>query len=119
MTLSPEAVIAGQLAAYNARDIEAFMSFWAPDARIFEHPDTLMASGHAEIRARHEIRFREDGLFAQLLHRAVLGDRVIDHELVHRTFPEGKGTITVGALYDVRDGLIQTAWFIFGPKTIG
>lgn len=118
MPLSPEAVIAGQLDAYNAKDIDTFLTFWAPNAQIFEHPAALMATGHAEIRARHEIRFQEPDLAANLLHRAVLGSKVIDHERVTRNFPEGLGTIEVGAVYEVKDGLIEKAWFVFGEKAL-
>lgn len=38
-------IIRRQLDAYNARDIEAFMSHWALDAEVYAWPDTLLASG--------------------------------------------------------------------------
>ncbi len=39
-----------QLKAYNARDIDAFMQWWADDCQYYEFPSRLLASGAAEIR---------------------------------------------------------------------
>src|SRR5580693_760806 len=66
MTSDAEAVVARQLDAYNARDIDAFMAAWREDAEYFEHPDRLLARGAAEIRIRHEIRFKEPDLHGKL-----------------------------------------------------
>ena len=62
--MSAEAVVRKQLDAYNAKDIEAFMSCWARDAEVFAHPDIPLASGRADIRARHVLRFQEPDLHA-------------------------------------------------------
>jgi putative hydrolase of HD superfamily len=48
----------------------------------------------------------------------VMGNFVIDHELVTRTFPEGTGTIEMVATYQVVEGKIAKAWFLFGAKTL-
>jgi hypothetical protein len=109
-----EAVVQRQLDAYNARDIDAFMVVWADDARCFEHPAKLLARGADEIRARHELRFMEANLFARLIHRMSIGNKVVDREVVTRTFPEGPGTIDVIAIYEVTRDKIANAWFIFG-----
>jgi hypothetical protein len=105
----PAAVVQRQLDAYNARDVDAILATYAVDARQFEHPGKLLAEGAAEIRARLEVRFEERNLHARLLQRAVMGDIVIDHELVTRSFPEGPGTVEMVAIYEVRDGKIQSA----------
>jgi hypothetical protein len=111
-----ESVIQDQLAAYNARDIEAFMSLWAEDAQYFEHPSKLLASGASEIRGRHIIRFKEPDLHGQLIHRMVVGNKVVDQEIVTRTFPDGPGRIDVIAIYEVEHGKIAKAWFIIGSR---
>ena len=116
---SPEAIVQCQLDAYNARDLEAWLATYAEDARQFEHPAKLLATGHAEIRARTAPRFQEPNLFAKLLQRSVMGNVVIDHEIVTRTFPEGPGSIELVCIYEVGDGKIRTASFIFGTKTVG
>jgi hypothetical protein len=106
-----EQVVGHQLDAYNARDIDVFAACWHADARIFEHPDTLLVEGIDAIRARHVIRFQEPDLFGRLLSRFSVGSLVIDREVVTRNFPEGVGEIDVIAIYDVVDGRIATAWF--------
>jgi hypothetical protein len=110
-------VVQRQLDAYNARDVEGILGTYAPDAQQLEHPTKLLANGTAQLRERFVARFKEPNLHAELLHRAVLGNVVIDHEKVTRTFPEGPGQIELVAIYEVAQGKIARAWFIFGTKT--
>ena len=114
----PEAVVQAQLDAYNARDIDTFMRYWAVDAQYFEHPNTLLANGAAQIRERHLARFQEPNLFGRLINRMVMGNRVIDHESVTRTFAEGPGHLSVIAIYEVADDQITKAWFMLGPRVL-
>ena len=113
-----EDIVARQLDAYNARDIDAFMACWAKAAEVFAHPDILLASGHNDIRARHELRFQEPDLFAHLISRIVLGNRVVDTELVTRNFPEGIGQVDVIGIYEIEDSLIARAWFLMGEPRL-
>ena len=115
---SPEAVIQRQLDAYNARDLDAWLATYAEDAQQFEHPAKLVASGHAEMRARTGPRFSEPNLHARLISRAVMGNVVIDHEEVTRTFPEGPGRIELVCIYQVQGGKIRSGSFVFGEKTL-
>jgi putative hydrolase of HD superfamily len=117
-TEAPEAVVQRQLDAYNARDIDAILGTYAEDARQFEHPSTLLASGAIQLRARFETRFQEPNLQARLNRRIVMGNTVVDHETVSRTFPEGTGRIELIAIYEVEAGRIANAWFITGTKTL-
>jgi hypothetical protein len=114
----PEEIIQQQLDAYNAHDMDALLATYAEDAQQFEHPAKLVASGHAQIRERMAVRFQEANPHARLIKRAVMGNVVIDHEEITRTFPEGVGTIELVAIYQVRDGKIQTGSFIFGDKKL-
>lgn len=107
-----------QLDAYNARDIEGFMRWWAPDCEYYAFPNTLLARGADAVRARHVERFQEPGLFGRLDSRTVVGNLVIDRETVSRTFPDGRGEVDVLAIYDVVDGLIARAWFSMGPRRL-
>ncbi|HEY1109672.1 MAG TPA: nuclear transport factor 2 family protein [Opitutaceae bacterium] len=116
---APAAVVQRQLDAYNARDVDALLATYAPDAEHFEHPATLIARGADELRRRFTARFAEPNLHAALLHRAVLGNLVVDYERVTRTFPEGPGSVELVATYEVKDGRIARAWFIFGAKALG
>lgn len=115
---SPENVIQRQLDAYNAKDVDAWLATYAPDAKQYEHPAKLVASGHAEIRARTAVRLSEPNIHAQLLSRSVMGKVVIDHEIVTRNFPEGIGKLELVCMYVVENGLIQSVSFVAGTPIL-
>jgi hypothetical protein len=117
-TLQPEIVIQRQLDAYNARDINALIATYADDIELIQHPSTLLAKGLSQARERQSIRLMEPNLHAQLVKRMVMGNIVIDQEVVTRTFPEGPGTVELIAMYQVVENKIAKAWFIFGAKTL-
>src|SRR3954466_128638 len=114
----PEAVVQCQLDAYNARDIEALIAAYSEDAELFEHPSKLVGSGTAQLLERFTARFKEPNLHARLQKRIVMGNYVIDHEVVTRTFPEGPGTLECVMIYEVRNGRIAKAWSMAGPKAL-
>ena len=114
----PEAVVQRQLDAFNARDIDALLAVYAEDAQMFEHPSKLLASRSAAFRERFLARFQEPDLHASLLSRTVMGNIVVDHEEVARTFPEGPGKIRLLMIYEVQNGRIAKAWSISGAKTL-
>jgi hypothetical protein len=116
--MDPAALVQRQLDAYNARDVDALLATYAADARIFEHPDKLLAAGHDALRARFTARLAEPTLHARLLHRSVCGAVVIDHELVTRTFPEGPGSIELVMIYEVTGGRIARSWVIPGERRL-
>jgi hypothetical protein len=107
-----------QLEAYNARDIDAFMEWWADDCQYYEFPTRLLANGAAEIRERHVARFQEPNLFGQLISRIAVANVVVDQETVTRTFPEGPGEVDVLAIYEVDGGKITKAWFKMGSPRL-
>lgn len=115
---TPESVVQRQLDAYNAHDIDALMATYAEDIELFEHPAKLLAAGAAQVRERQAARLAEPNLHAKLIKRMVMGSIVIDQEVVTRTFPEGPGRIELIATYQVQEGRISKAWFIFGPKSL-
>lgn len=114
MTRSAEDIVKGQLDAYNAKDVNRFLSFWAEDAEIYAHPQTLLAKGHRAIGDRHLIRFQEPDLYAHLISRSVIGTFVIDTESVTRNFPEGMRRVDVVGIYEIEGETIKRAWFITG-----
>lgn len=107
-----------QLEAYNARDIDSFMEWWANDCQYYEFPGKLLANGAAEIRQRHVIRFKEPNLFGTLKNRIVVANLVVDHETVMRTFADGPGELDVVAIYEIERGKIAKAWFKMGPPRL-
>ena len=116
--LTPTALIQQQLDAYNAKDTDVWLACYAPDAQQYTLHGELLASGHAEMRARITSRFSEPDLYAQLLNRTAMGNFVVDLELITRNFPEGKGSREMLCIYEVMDGLIYKASFALGEKKL-
>jgi hypothetical protein len=114
----PALVVQRQLDAYNARDLDALMATYAADAKQYEFPGTLLATGHGEIRPRMAARFAEPDLHAHLIQRTVALNVVIDHEIVTRNFTEGRGTMELIAMYQVRDGKITSQSIVLGEKRL-
>ncbi|WP_201835191.1 nuclear transport factor 2 family protein [Microvirga zambiensis] len=116
--IDPADVVGRQLEAYNAKDIDAFMSCWDEDAQYFGFPSDLLAEGAAQIRERHIARFQEPNLFGELVGRMNVGNLVVDREIVTRNFPEGPGRVDVIAIYEVEGGKIAKAWFKMGTPVL-
>ena len=116
---TPEAIVQAQLAAYNARDIEAFLATYAEDAELYAFPGTLQTRGKAEMRKRYSVRFSDGLLHAVITQRMAMGNTVIDHERIQVTLPEGPGVMEAIAIYEVRDGKIAKVTFISGSKVPG
>jgi GNAT superfamily N-acetyltransferase len=117
-TTGIELPVQKQLDAYNARDIDAFMAWWAEDCQYYEFPSRLLASGAAEIRDRHIARFKEPNLFGTLIKRIAVANVVVDQEVVTRTFADGPGEIDVVAIYEIENGRIAKAWFKMGTPRL-
>ena len=117
--LPPLAVVQAQLDAYNAKDIDALLATYAPDAEQYVLHGERLAQGHAQMRERFLARFAEPDLYARLLSRTVVGAMVVDSELITRNFPEGQGTLEMLCVYEVVNGRIQRASFATGAKRLG
>ncbi len=110
-TRSPLDTVQAQLEAYNAKNIEALLDSYAPDAEQHTLGGELLAKGREQLEARFLARFAEPDLHAQLVSRTVIGNFVVDTELITRNFPDGKGVIELLCVYEVRDGRICRAQF--------
>ncbi len=109
----PADVVQRQLNAYNARDIEAFLATYHPDARLYGFPDTLQSQGHEAMRRTYQGMFTElPDLHARVPRRIVVGNYVIDEEIVSG-LPDGQ-VFQATAIYEVSDGRISRVWFIEG-----
>ena len=106
---SSEAVVQRQLAAYNARNIDAFLNTYADSIRIYDYPNTLLMDGKDDLRKRYARLFNDTpNLHAEIKKRIVLGNKVIDHE--HVRF--GENYIDVIAIYEVGGDKIARVTFI-------
>ena len=110
---TPVEVVQQQLEDYNRRDLAAFIANYADDIQVFRLParEPALAGKEAFARQYETTRFNLPGLRADLVNRIAFGNKVIDHERIFGVRPE---PFEVAAAYEVREGLIVTAWFLAG-----
>jgi hypothetical protein len=107
-----EQLAQAQLDAYNQRDLDAFLIPYAEDVKVFEFPDKLQYEGKrrmAEIYGRMFVRTPD--LHCKLIHRMVMGNTVIDQELV--TIDNNQPPMRAIAIYKVIDKKIAEVYFIY------
>jgi len=111
LPVTPKALVKQQVNAYNARNIDAFVSFYHPEATVYSFPDEVLASGHEEIYERYKQRFDEaPELHAKITNRMVLGNIVIDEELI--TGIPGVDKLEAVVIYEVEGDYIVNSWII-------
>jgi hypothetical protein len=101
-------VVDQQVAAFNARDLEAFVECYAADSRIIDASGTLMAEGHDGLRRMYAPLFESSpDLHAEITSRIHIGTWVIDDE--HTTgfvLPGYPTELRAVVVYHVVDGKI-------------
>jgi len=115
---SPEQIVQRQLDAYNAKDMHAWLDCYKSDAELWVLHGDILAKGHADMLMRMTVRFTEPDLHATLLSRTVMDHIVIDHEIITRNFPEGKGKVSMLCIYEIQHGRIQKASFAQGQPVL-
>ena len=99
-----------QLDAYNAQDLDAYVSCFMEDCVVSGLNGTPTETGREAIKARYAKAF---AAFPQnkayLKGRVATGNTVVDHELVIRS-PNGE-QFEIIAIYTFRDGLIARVDF--------
>lgn len=108
----PVDAVQGQVDAYNARDVDAFLSFYAEDVLIERLPEgKVLHENRESMREGYQKLFdASPELNCHILQRTVSGPIVIDHEFV--TGARGGDAIRAVAVYEVVDGLIQRVMFL-------
>jgi hypothetical protein len=107
--MSPEALAQGQLDAYNAQDLDRFMSFYADDVVIAELNGAVLQQGTTQVRERYATMFAKfPANRAALVSRIVVGNTVVDHEDVQRA-PDNR--FEACAIYTVRGDKIARVDF--------
>lgn len=104
----------GQLDAYNNRDVEEFAKWYAEDVILMR-----LQSGEVFCRGREQLKQIYSDMFdkspdlnCELVNRIVCGEIVIDEEQV--TGIRGEEHVHATAIYEIKNGLIQRAWFVSG-----
>jgi hypothetical protein len=99
-----------QLDAYNAQDLDTYLSFFTLDCIVSGLNGTPTETTRDAIKARYAKAFAQfPQNKAELLNRVVVGSTVVDHERVIRA-PGGE-EFEIIAIYTFRDGLIARVDF--------
>ena len=99
-----------QLDAYNAQDLETYVSYFAADCVVSGLNGTPTETSRDAVRARYAKAFAQfPQNKAELKSRIAVGNTVVDHELVIRA-PGGE-QFEIIAIYTFRDGLIARVDF--------
>ena len=109
----PVRVVQEQLEAYNARDLERFVSVYADNVVVYRMPasEPALSGKQAFSDFYANNRFNNHKLHAELLGRISFGNKVIDHERIHGL---PNSPVEAAAVYEINDGLIQKVWFYYG-----
>lgn len=111
--MTPAALAAAQLAAYNARDLDAFCACYADDVRVWGLDGAVSLDGMPAFRASYGAAFAAWDVFgAAVDRRDVDGDVVVDHEAWWRSRGDERREGRVRARYTVRDGRIAEVRFL-------
>jgi hypothetical protein len=107
----PTEVVDRQVAAYNARDVEAFSACYAQAVEIVDAGGQVLTHGRKQLAEQYGRWFaRNPELHVEVVARIAIGAYVIDDERVTGT-PEGE-TAAV-AIYRIGDdGLIERVQFL-------
>ena len=99
-----------QLDAYNAQDLDKYMTYFTADCIVSGLNGTPTETSRDAIKARYAKAFAQfPQNKAELKNRIAVGNTVVDHELVIRS-PGGE-QFEIIAIYTFRDGLIARVDF--------
>ena len=103
-------IAAAQLDAYNAQDLDRYVSYFTEDCLVSGLNGTPTETSRDAIKARYAKAFAQfPQNKAELKNRIAVGNTVVDHELVIRS-PGGE-QFEIIAIYTFRDGLIARVDF--------
>lgn len=103
-----EAVVQAALDAHNAHDLDAFLATMAEDVTFLSLDGDVLLTGRDRIAEIWGARFEaQPDLVADITHRTVIGNRVIDEEQLCLNGRDNE-CVELVAIYTVEGGLIQT-----------
>jgi hypothetical protein len=113
--MDPVTIVQGQVEAFNARDLERFISFYRADAILDNGNGQIMAQGHDALRALYGQLFAQSpALHAEILQRIQVGAYVIDEEQASGFIFEGfPSEMHTAVIYRVEDGAIAQVRTLF------
>lgn len=108
-TTDPEIIVQKQLDAYNARDINAFLNFYAEDAKVYGPSSELRTDGIDKMRKSYTDYFESTiDLNCAVKNRIVIGNKVIDEEYI----TANGNSYSAVAIYEVENGKIAKVTFL-------
>ena len=108
--------VQAQLDAYNARDIEAFLSCYTEDCVGEDGGGVRIVAGHAEMRLRYTKLFGDaPTLHCTLVHRIRIADYVIDEESISGRVAAGSELRHAVVIYRLRGDLVEHVRFYRAP----
>lgn len=112
----PAAVVDRQMEAYNAHDLERFLPCYTDDVTVYQLPEgTISLSGKTAFAEFYRSqRFNRPELKYTIRQRIVIGDKVIDHEVIEGLEPHHHVEVVV--IFEVRGGVISRMWSV--PNTL-
>ena len=102
---SADRVVQALVDSYNNHDIAGVMSSFDDNVEIYINGGEKI-SGHDAVRSRYQQIFRAHVNPSTILHRSVLGRRVVDHEWIGGVSQSAE----VIAIYDIEDDVINKVW---------
>lgn len=106
---NPETIVDAQLEAYNKKDLEAYLGAYANTIKIYNYPAELATEGTKQMRATYKAWFsKTPDLYAKVLKRFVLGNKVIDKLQV----VANKQIIEAIGIYEVSNGKITKVTYL-------
>ena len=110
LPVTPQLLVDQQLAAYNARNIDAFLMPYSDSVELYDYPGKLIGKGKAEMRKMYTGLFQQvTQLHCELVNRIIEGNTIIDHESVSGF---GPNPVRAVAIYTIFNGKIQKVEFI-------
>lgn len=104
-----EEVIEKQLAAYNARDIDAFVDTYSKDIKLYQYPNQLTNEGHDGMLEGYTGFFENTpDLNCEIKKRILIGNTVIDEEYL----TVNGNNFSAVAIYEVENGKISKVTFV-------
>ncbi len=105
---------AGQLEAYNKRDINHFITYYHPEVEAYRlQNNELIFKGMEALKTLYTSRFNDNpDLFCELKSRVVLEHSVLDEEWVTGVANQTAPAHLV-AIYKFKDDLIHSIWFTY------
>jgi hypothetical protein len=103
--MSPSELVAAQVDAYNAQDLDKFVGFYADDCVIADLNGEVRFPNRVAIRARFAETFAKfPQNRARILKRIAVGNIVVDHEVGERS--PGGDSFELVAVYTIKNGKI-------------